>query len=487
MSIRSSADVAVASSAAHRLADFLIGNQRSLEALRRAVLWLSISQFFAIVVAAVAAKAFYIDFLVGPHYSILLYVVPAVFLAMAFHIFSNLLRLHQIDVLLGRTIWICAVWGALALSFLVLLGGMYLLKLGEMYSRGWFLTWFALSAVSLVAIRSYAIYCIRGLFETRRLSRYFAIYGTPDYVNELKTRIENSVPFAAVTGIFVEQEESEGARKAGSALDELRRAAAEGIYEKVVIGLPASEVGTIRAATRALAPYTSELLLCTHLDELPLPIHGSYAFGNTQAVVLSPIPDSEVHSLSKRILDAAFASIALAAIAPVLLLVAIAIKIDSRGPVFFRQRRYGQNNEVFRIFKFRTMNVVEDGAHIEQARVGDVRITRLGRILRATSIDELPQLINVLMGHMSLVGPRPHALAHEERFERERDLFSRRRRVLPGLTGWAQVNGFRGETRTQEQLRKRMEYDLYYIDNWSIWFDIEIIARTVVTVTRGAV
>jgi len=166
--------------------------------------------------------------------------------------------------------------------------------------------------------------------------------------------------------------------------------------------------------------------------------------------------------------------------------VALAIKIDSPGPVFFRQRRYGQNNSIFRIFKFRTMAVTEDGPTVKQAERDDPRVTRMGRILRRTSIDELPQLLNVLTGDMSIVGPRPHALAHDQLFEQKLDLFSRRRRVRPGLTGWAQVHGFRGETKTTEDIRSRMQHDLYYIDNWSIWLDIEIITRTVFVLFRGA-
>ena len=132
------------------------------------------------------------------------------------------------------------------------------------------------------------------------------------------------------------------------------------------------------------------------------------------------------------------------------------------------------------------MTVAEDGERVIQAMQNDPRVTRVGRFLRATSIDELPQLINVLLGEMSIVGPRPHALVHEERFEDNFDLFSRRRRVLPGITGWAQVNGYRGETKTPEDVKKRMDYDLYYIDNWSIWLDLEIVVRTFGAVLRGA-
>ena len=192
------------------------------------------------------------------------------------------------------------------------------------------------------------------------------------------------------------------------------------------------------------------------------------------------------HVLIKRILDVAVAGAALIALLPLLCIVALAIKLDSRGPVFFRQRRIGLNNQVFKIFKFRSMTVAQDGDVVEQAQRNDPRVTRVGRIIRSTSIDELPQLINVLLGHMSIVGPRPHAIAHDRQFEQQFDLFARRRRVLPGITGWAQINGYRGETRTEADVRGRLEHDLYYIDNWSIWFDLEIIARTAFTFGRGA-
>jgi putative colanic acid biosynthesis UDP-glucose lipid carrier transferase len=215
-------------------------------------------------------------------------------------------------------------------------------------------------------------------------------------------------------------------------------------------------------------------------------VHGSRNFGPLRTNVVNLVPLSESNVLLKSMLDYAVALVGLIVLAPLLAVVALAIKIDSPGPVFFRQRRYGQNNSIFRIFKFRTMAVTEDGPTVKQAERDDPRVTRMGRILRRTSIDELPQLLNVLTGDMSIVGPRPHALAHDQLFEQKLDLFSRRRRVRPGLTGWAQVHGFRGETKTTEDIRSRMQHDLYYIDNWSIWLDIEIITRTVFVLFRGA-
>ena len=163
---------------------------------------------------------------------------------------------------------------------------------------------------------------------------------------------------------------------------------------------------------------------------------------------------------------------------PIFLLVAAAIKLDTPGPVFFRQRRHGFNHNIFMVWKFRTMTVVEDGVAIVQARKGDQRITRVGRWLRRTSLDELPQLLNVLAGEMSLVGPRPHAVAHNEHYSLLLGTYASRHKVKPGITGWAQVNGYRGETDTSEKMAKRVEYDLYYIEHWSLLFDIKILLLT---------
>ena len=164
-----------------------------------------------------------------------------------------------------------------------------------------------------------------------------------------------------------------------------------------------------------------------------------------------------------------------------LILVAVLIKLDSPGPIFFVQRRYGFNQQPFRIIKFRTMRALDDGPAIRQARRNDPRLTRVGRCLRRWNIDEVPQLFNVLTGDMSLVGPRPHALSHDREYEQRISRYARRHNVKPGITGWAQVHGYRGETDTDEKMRKRVEHDLYYIDNWSLWLDCKIIVRTVLS------
>ena len=202
------------------------------------------------------------------------------------------------------------------------------------------------------------------------------------------------------------------------------------------------------------------------------------AVGPVAALTLSATPAHPVEVVGKRLFDITAASCALVLLSPLFLLTAILIKLDSRGPVFFRQHRRGYNHREFRIFKFRTMTTLDNGDRVEQARVNDPRVTRVGRVLRKSSIDELPQLLNVLKGEMSIVGPRPHAVAHDRFFETRIDRYARRLNVKPGITGWAQVNGFRGETSTDEKMSQRVAHDLYYIDNWSLAFDLYIIVLT---------
>ncbi len=202
-------------------------------------------------------------------------------------------------------------------------------------------------------------------------------------------------------------------------------------------------------------------------------------FGQTKALSLSGPPLGPLQMATKRVFDVLIALVALVLLSPVFLMLAILIKVDSEGPVFFRQRRRGYNLREFRIWKFRTMSTLDDGAVINQAVAGDKRITKVGALLRRTNLDELPQLINVLTGEMSLVGPRPHAVAHDEIFETRIAKYRRRLNVRPGITGWAQVNGFRGPTQTDAAMRERVIHDLYYIDHWSIALDLYILVATV--------
>jgi putative colanic acid biosynthesis UDP-glucose lipid carrier transferase len=186
----------------------------------------------------------------------------------------------------------------------------------------------------------------------------------------------------------------------------------------------------------------------------------------------------------KRTMDIALTGAAFLVAAPLMAMIAIAVKVTSRGPILFRQRRYGLNGESINVYKFRSMTVCEDGAVVAQATRDDARITSLGKFLRRTSLDELPQLLNVLQGKMSLVGPRPHAIAHNEMYRKLISGYMIRHKVRPGITGWAQVNGLRGETDTVEKMSARVKFDIDYLNSWSPWLDIKILLRTVMLVVR---
>jgi len=186
----------------------------------------------------------------------------------------------------------------------------------------------------------------------------------------------------------------------------------------------------------------------------------------------------------KRAFDVVVSLIMGVALSPLLFVVAIAVKVDTPGPIFFLQWRGGLNGRPFRIVKFRTMTCMEDGVAVRQVRPGDARVSRVGRVFRRYSIDELPQLFNVLRGDMSLVGPRPHALVHDATYLRLVAAYSDRQSVRPGMTGWAQVNGCRGETRDATSMQRRVEHDLDYIRHWSFWFDLQIMAMTVTVMLR---
>jgi len=208
-------------------------------------------------------------------------------------------------------------------------------------------------------------------------------------------------------------------------------------------------------------------------------MHASWVqVGGQPVISIYETPFFGIDGSLKRLEDLVLSSLILVLISPLLLGLAIAIKLNSRGPVLFRQQRYGLDGQIVEVWKFRSMSVSEDGDHVQQARKGDSRVTSLGRFLRRTSLDELPQFINVLQGRMSIVGPRPHAVAHNEQYRRLIHGYMLRHKVRPGITGWAQINGWRGETDTLEKMAKRIEFDLHYMRTWSLLLDLRIIFLT---------
>ncbi|MEP6808645.1 MAG: exopolysaccharide biosynthesis polyprenyl glycosylphosphotransferase [Chthoniobacterales bacterium] len=259
-----------------------------------------------------------------------------------------------------------------------------------------------------------------------------------------------------------------------------RRYVAAGVSHLVLVGSLDDIAGLERLANDlkrfavgvVVVPATDNTTF-RFLDVVPL------GANNGMSVLRKPMGLAD--AAAKRLFDLVGASLGLVVLSPFLVILALAIKLDSPGPVFYRQERRGFHGEVFWIWKFRSMRVLESGSIMTQARLDDPRFTRVGRVIRAFSVDELPQLLNVLRGEMSLVGPRPHALVHDDLLGGQIASYAHRQRIKPGITGWAQVNGFRGETSTYSQIEGRTRHDLYYVENWSLFLDCWIIVLTILS------
>lgn len=259
-----------------------------------------------------------------------------------------------------------------------------------------------------------------------------------------------------------------------------RRVAASGARE-VWLCLPLEMGGTVREVMYALRHQTAEVRFIPEFQDMRLLNHQISQVAGHFAIDLSVTSMGETSRFLKRVEDLVLGTLFLLVSLPVCAVIALVLKIQSPGPVLFKQYRMGSNGRRFKVYKFRSMEVhTEAGGAVTQARQGDPRVTTFGAFLRRTSLDELPQFYNVLQGRMSIVGPRPHALAHNEHYKDMVESYMKRHKVKPGITGWAQVNGLRGPTEEVERMRLRVEHDLWYIDNWSLWLDLRIIALTVI-------
>jgi Undecaprenyl-phosphate glucose phosphotransferase len=351
----------------------------------------------------------------------------------------------------------------------------------------WLMLWFTGGLSLLLPIRLALFHLVRKWRRDGRLGELVAIVGAGPIAQRLMRQLHASAdPTLRIVGVYDDDAASLPARCMGVAIrgtvDDLVRDARSMGVTTVIVAMPQSVDRALTDTMNKLALLPVDIRLCPDAFGLGLgKVEVSHLGGLTFLNVLNrPLRDWQW--IAKEIEDRVLAAGILAMISPLMLAVALLIKLDSPGPVFFRQKRYGFNNQLIEIWKFRTMHHAAQDLNAEQlTRRNDPRITRIGAFLRRTSIDELPQFINVLRGEMSIVGPRPHAPRAKAGTLLYTDAvryYDARHRVKPGITGWAQVNGWRGETDTIEQIRRRVEHDLHYIDNWSIRLDLKIIART---------
>ncbi|MGM3161101.1 undecaprenyl-phosphate glucose phosphotransferase [Dickeya undicola] len=288
----------------------------------------------------------------------------------------------------------------------------------------------------------------------------------------------NIIGYFSENSQFQYSYERNGVRCLGD-VDELIRLARKGDLDKIYVSFSLQEAELINHLMSALTDTTCTVMLVPDILAFNVLQSRSDIINGIPVVSLYDSPMSGVNRLLKRLEDIVTASIITVLISPLLLGIALLVKLTSKGPVIFRQRRYGMDGKAIEVWKFRSMTVMENGDTVIQASKDDKRVTPVGAFLRRTSLDELPQFINVIRGEMSIVGPRPHAVAHNEQYRKLIKGYMLRHKMKPGITGWAQINGWRGETDTLEKMEKRVEYDLFYIENWSVWLDIKIIFLTI--------
>lgn len=376
------------------------------------------------------------------------------------------------------------ILGCIVVYVLLLLIG-YALKVSDLYSRRVVLTWMVTWPVFLGMERLFVRTALRHYRENGRNLRTAVIAGGGELGQSLaKWMDENTWSGTRVLGFFDDE------RTAGVVgeypilgnLDSLPEFARENTVDAIYIALPMRAETKIQWFLKELADSTASVYLVPDILLFDLLLGGNVMyFDNLPVIALRDTPLRGYNALLKRIEDLVLAALILIVISPVLLAIVIALKVSSRGPVFFRQWRYGLDGRPISIYKFRTMTVCEDGYTFKQATKCDARVTRLGALLRRTSLDELPQFINVLQGRMSIVGPRPHPVAMNEEYRKRVPGYMLRHKIRPGITGLAQLRGWRGETDTLEKMEKRVEYDLEYLRHWSVFLDLKIIALTILT------
>ncbi len=371
--------------------------------------------------------------------------------------------------------------------FSLLLTFAFVIKITDEYSRVWAVSWFLISLTLIILLRFWVYQTLQKWGADKKISRNIAVIGAEEHgIRLLEVINEMKEPWMHVIGVFEDRfsrvpSHIEGSPVLGN-VDDLIDYVQEHRVDDVIIALPWSAEERMQEIIEKLEVLPVDIRLSPDMIGFTLLNHSYSHYCGLPVLNISDKPISGWDYVGKMIFDKTLSTIILILIAPIMLLIAIGIKLDSPGPVFFKQKRYGFNNQLIEVLKFRSMRTdMQDDNAEKLATRNDPRITTLGAFLRRTSLDELPQFINVLKGEMSIVGPRPHATrakAAGKLYQEQVAKYAVRHKVIPGITGWAQVNGWRGETDTEEKIKRRVEHDLYYIYNWSMLLDIKITLRT---------
>jgi Undecaprenyl-phosphate glucose phosphotransferase len=378
--------------------------------------------------------------------------------------------------------------GAIALAFTFFLSLIFVFDLQGSFSRGTIISQFGLVSAAVVITRVILTQNLERAIRAGKLRgrgiiivSLAADFRIADYASKLCTASDRIVRFYQIPTSQVDKVKHSPLANFANVIRRIRIQCRESDVDLIIVVYDGPNQAVVENIVEAFYELPVQIRLMP-MGMVPFMQRSQVVpTGQFSTLEISTQPFSLLDRFLKRTFDLTVAISAVLLFLPLLLLVAIAIKLDSPGTVLFRQIRHGFNNELIQVFKFRTMKTPKAKEQFRQATKGDPRITRVGRILRMTNIDELPQLFNVIRGNMSIVGPRPHATEHNEAFASQIKMIYRRHNVKPGITGWAQVNAFRGETDTCEKMQKRIEYDLYYIDNWSIFFDLRVLLMTILS------
>src|SRR5947209_11878815 len=395
--------------------------------------------------------------------------------------------IYQVQAFRGHEKQYFRLASAWSVVFLIAIGATFFAKAGDQFSRVWLGSFYVLGLLTLVAFRRGLFLLVRHWTKAGRLDRRTVIVGAETNGEELIKRLASQRESDVhIVGLFddrgVERSPTTvaGLQKLGT-VDDLVEFARRTRIDLVIFSLPISAEARILQMLKKLWVLPVDIRLAAHTNKLQFRPRSYSYIGAVPVLDVFDRPIADWDVVMKWLFDKIVGGFALLAALPVMAGVALAIKLDSRGPVLFRQKRYGFNNELIEVFKFRSMYIeASDATAAKLVTKGDPRVTKVGRFIRKTSLDELPQLFNVVFkGNLSLVGPRPHAVhakAVDRLYDEAVDGYFARHRVKPGITGWAQINGWRGETDNDEKIQRRVEHDLYYIENWSVLFDLYILA-----------
>ena len=409
------------------------------------------------------------------------YAVAGILAATLFYIVATQTRLYQSWRGAEISLPVRNVVQTWLVTIVLLFAVAWALKVSETYSRIVVGLWFTITPCVLVAARIIVRKTLISLRNVGRNSRRVVIAGSGKTAIQLAEEIQKN-PWMGfhLDGYYDDAPNSAFDAPHLGDLQRLSERSKQNQYDQIFMALPMSDEKRIRDLVHALSDSSTAVHFVPDLFISNLMKAQMSAIGNMPTVSIFDSAFDDFGRLLKRMEDILLSLVILMLITPLMLGIALAIRFTSKGPVFFKQKRYGVGGEEIMVWKFRSMTVTENNTdHIQQAQKNDARITPLGGFLRRTSLDELPQFINVLQGQMSIVGPRPHAVAHNELYRKDIEGYMLRHLVKPGITGWAQVNGWRGETDTLEKMQKRVEFDLAYIRDWSIWFDLKIVFLTI--------